>query len=154
MATHASLVALTALCIALAPAAAQSIRPYRPAFDVLDYSLTLDLPDSGRTIHGNALLTVKRTAPGDTVLLDFLDLDVSNVLVDNRPAHFVRTPTEIAIVLPGARQWGTTFHVDVDYHGAVTDGLIARRDSAGRWTYFGDNWPNRARYFILIRGPP
>jgi aminopeptidase N len=26
--------------------------------------------------------------------------------------------------------------------------LIARKDSAGRWTYFGDNWPNRARYWI------
>jgi aminopeptidase N len=30
----------------------------------------------------------------------------------------------------------------------VTDGLIAKRDSAGRWTYFGDNWPNRARYWF------
>lgn len=146
--TKASLVASMALCVALAPAAAQSPRPYRPAFDVLDYALTLDLPDSGPTIHGNALLTVKRTAPADTLLLDFLDLDVNKVLVDNRPARFVRTPTDIAIVLPGAPKSGTTFHVDVDYHGEVRDGLIARRDSAGRWTYFGDNWPNRARHWI------
>ena len=28
------------------------------------------------------------------------------------------------------------------------DGLIVRTDSAGRWTYFGDNWPNRARHWI------
>ncbi|MGH7651127.1 MAG: hypothetical protein ACREMS_04725, partial [Gemmatimonadaceae bacterium] len=34
------------------------------------------------------------------------------------------------------------------YDGLVTDGLIARKDSAGRWTYFGDNWPNRLRYWI------
>jgi len=144
--TKASLVALMALCVA--PAAAQSPRPYRPAFDVLDYALTLDLPDSGPTIRGNALLTVKRTAPADTLWLDFLDLDVNKVLVDNRLARFVRTPTEIAIVLPAAPKSGTTFHVDVDYHGEVRDGLIARRDSAGRWTYFGDNWPNRARHWI------
>ena len=136
------------LCTALASAAAQAIRPYRPAFDVLDYALTLDLPDSGPTIHGNALLTVKRTAPADTLLLDLLDLDVGKVLVDDRPAPFVRTPTEIAIALPRGHKTSTTFHVDVDYHGAVTDGLIARRDSAGRWTYFGDNWPNRGRHWI------
>src|SRR5262249_33743217 len=40
------------------------------------------------------------------------------------------------------------YSVTVDYGGAVTDGLIARSDSAGRWTYFGDNWPNRARHWI------
>jgi aminopeptidase N len=34
------------------------------------------------------------------------------------------------------------------YGGRVTDGLIARRDSLRRWTYFGDNWPNRARFWI------
>ena len=28
------------------------------------------------------------------------------------------------------------------------DGLIIRTDSAGRWTAFGDNWPNRARNWI------
>ena len=40
------------------------------------------------------------------------------------------------------------YKVGIDYGGAVTDGLIARADSAGRWTYFGDNWPNRARHWI------
>jgi aminopeptidase N len=30
----------------------------------------------------------------------------------------------------------------------VIDGLIVRKDSLGRWTYFGDNWPNRARHWI------
>src|SRR5207245_6606077 len=30
----------------------------------------------------------------------------------------------------------------------LTDGLIVRTDSAGRWTYSGDNWPNRARHWI------
>jgi aminopeptidase N len=38
--------------------------------------------------------------------------------------------------------------VSIDYGGVVTDGLIVRMDSAGRWTYFGDNWPNRARHWI------
>jgi len=38
--------------------------------------------------------------------------------------------------------------VRVRYDGVVTDGLIARKDAKGRWTWFGDNWPNRARQWL------
>ena len=30
---------------------AQQVRPYRPAFDVTDYAIAIDLPDTGATIH-------------------------------------------------------------------------------------------------------
>jgi aminopeptidase N len=127
---------------------AQRLRPYRPAFDVLDYSMTIDLPDTGSTIHANATLTVMRTSRSDTLLLDLLDLTVDRVLVDGRPVKFGRSPALIAIPLMGKRTENARFVVSVDYGGAVRDGLIVRTDSAGRWTYFGDNWPNRARHWI------
>ena len=38
---------------------AQSVRPYQPAIDVLDYDLSLDLPDTGAVIRGTATLTVR-----------------------------------------------------------------------------------------------
>jgi aminopeptidase N len=73
-------------------------REYRPGFDVLDYDLTLDLPDSGRTIRGIAILTVRRTAAGaresaaDTLTLDLVRLPVSSVAVNGRAVAFARTP--------------------------------------------------------------
>ena len=79
-------------------------------------------------------------------MLDLVDLDVDAVTVDGRAAKFVRTPETIAIPLPPGRRG--TFQVAVRYGGAVKDGLIVRTDSAGRWTGFGDNWPNRARHWI------
>jgi aminopeptidase N len=127
---------------------AQPSRPYRPAFDVSDYALTIDLPDTGSTIHGSAVITVARVARADTLRLDLLDLDVDEVSVDGRAAKFTRTNDGIDVVLPSRRSTNTTFEVDVEYGGAVKDGLIVRQDSAGRWTYFGDNWPNRARHWI------
>ena len=127
---------------------AQRSRPYRPAFDVSDYALTIDLPDTGSTIHGTALLTVARVAHADTLKLDLLDLDVSGVSVDGRAAKFARTTDGIDIVLPSRKSTAATFEVSVEYGGAVKDGLIVRQDSTGRWTYFGDNWPNRARHWI------
>ncbi|MEP6492650.1 MAG: M1 family aminopeptidase [bacterium] len=127
--------------------AAQQVRPYRPAFDVLDYAIAIDLPDTGAAIHANALLSVARTGKSDTLVLDLLDLTVNSVTVDGRAVKFARRPATIDIPLPrkGDR---ATYQVAVDYGGVVTDGLIAHSDSAGRWTYFGDNWPNRARHWI------
>jgi len=137
-----------ALCAGIAATSAlqaQSPRPYRPDFDVADYALTLDLPDSGATIHGNATLTVSRAGKADTLVLDLLDLGVNAVTVDGHAVKFNRTAETIRISVPSRPK---TMLVSVDYSGAVKDGLIVRRDSAGRWTYFGDNWPNRARHWI------
>jgi aminopeptidase N len=129
-------------------ATAQEPRPYRPAFDVVDYALTIDLPDTGATIRANALLSVTRTGRSDTLVLDLLDLGVDRIMVDGRAAKFTRLPATIAIPLPRKGSGKAQYKVSIDYGGAVTDGLIVRTDSAGRWTYFGDNWPNRARHWI------
>jgi aminopeptidase N len=129
-------------------AAAQEPRPYRPAFDVSDYALTIDLPDTGSTIRASATLTVTRTARSDTLVLDLLDLAVDRVTVDGRAVKFQQRPETVAIPLPAKRRTPAIYTVTVDYGGTVKDGLIVRVDSAKRWTYFGDNWPNRARHWI------
>jgi aminopeptidase N len=118
---------------------------YRPGIDVLDYIFTIDLPDTGATIKGDAMLTLRRTARTDSLVLDLRDLKVARVLLDGRTRRFVRDDSTIRIRLP---REGNTFRVTVHYNGKVADGLIARRDSAKRWTYFGDNWPNRARHWL------
>lgn len=129
-----------------ATAAGQEVHPYRPGIDVLDYAITIDLPDTGSMIRGDAMLTVRRTARIDTLVLDLIRLRVQRVTLDARTRRFARTDSTIRISLP--RGDSGTFRVRVVYSGRVTDGLIARRDSARRWTYFGDNWPNRARFWI------
>ena len=55
--------------------------------DVLDYDLTVTLPDAGKTIDGTAVITLRRLARGgaaDTLRLDLLDLAVSRVDVAGR----------------------------------------------------------------------
>ena len=139
-----ALAVMLALCSSLA--AAQESRPYRPGIDVLDYALAIELPDTGATIKGDATLTVKRTARTDTLVLDLRKLRVQRVTLDNRARTFVRNDSTIRIPLP-AGDTGT-FKVRVVYDGAVTDGLLVKQDSLKRWSYFGDNWPNRARFWI------
>ena len=120
--------------------------PYRPGIDVVDYAITLDLPDRGTTIDGRAVLAVRRSAPVDTLVLDLVSLRVDTVLVNDQAVAFARTDSVIRI--PTARAAGDSFSVTIRYHGEPKDGLIIRTDSMGRWTAFGDNWPNRARNWI------
>ena len=130
-----------ALVIAIAPLGAQ-----QAAFHVANYDLTLDLPESGKNITGRAELTVVRTAPADTLVLDLLDLAVTHVTLAGKPATFTQDAGHVRILAGGSR--GDTMRVVVDYAGPVRDGLIIGTDSAGRWMAFGDNWPNRARHWI------
>src|SRR2546430_6713453 len=126
--------------------AALSPRPYRPGVDVLDYALSLDLPDSGNRIEGRAVLTVRRTARIDTLVLDLLSLRVDSVLVGERATRFRRDSGTIRIPLPAASS--DTLTIAVRYGGPVTDGLIMRSDTAWGWTAFADNWPDRGRHWI------
>src|SRR4051812_18940839 len=71
-------------------AGAQAIRPYRPAWDVADYSIAVELPDTGSIIAASAVITVTRTAPSDSLRLDLLDLRVDGVSVDGRAVRFGR----------------------------------------------------------------
>ena len=119
---------------------------YRPGIDVQDYDLSLELPERGSVIRGNAVLTVRRVSRVDTLVLDLVGLVVDSVRVDGVSSRFARTATEVHVPWPAPGH--DTIRVAVAYHGAVEDGLIIRADSAGRWTGFGDNWPNRARYWI------
>ena len=130
------------------PALAQSPgpHPYRPGIDVVDYAITLDLPDRGAAIQGRAVLAVRRSAAVDTLVLDLVALRVDSVLVDDRAAAFARTDSLLRV--PIGTVVGDSFSVTVRYSGEPKDGLIIRTDSAGRWTAFGDNWPNRARNWI------
>ena len=139
--------ALALLSLAVAAAAAQDPRPYRPGVDVLDYAITIDLPDTGPEIRGDAVLQVRRAGRLDSLILDLRQMRVQRVLLDDRQVQFGRTDSTIQIGLPRTAD-SVTHRVRVVYSGAATDGLIARRDSAGRWTYFGDNWPNRARFWF------
>lgn len=145
----AMLLAVSASILTSHPAAlAQSggPHPYRPGIDVADYALTLDLPDRGPVIDGRAVLAVRRSAAVDTLVLDLVGLRVDSVLVDGRAVRFTRTDSTIRI--PIGHVPSDSFTVVVRYGGAVRDGLIVRTDSLGRWTGFGDNWPNRGRNWI------
>ena len=137
--------AVTALLL-LAPSVGAQVASPDSALDVLHYRFAITIPDSGQHVDGVATLTVMRRRPADTLALNLVGLQVDSVRVDGRSSIARRTTDRLFVPLPPGVH--DTLRVEVSYDGVPDDGLIIRRDSAGRWTYFGDNWPNRARHWL------
>jgi aminopeptidase N len=120
---------------------------YQPGIDVVDYDITLDLPDTGAMIRGDVIVTARRAAGVNTLRLNLVrGLVVRQVQLNGTDVQVVRTDLALDVPLAGAT--GDSLQVRVRYDGIVRDGLIVRRDDRGRWTWFGDNWPNRARQWL------
>ena len=113
----------------------------------IDYQFTIDLPDSGGRINGDARITFQRQPPADSLVLDLIGMNVKRVDVEQHTAVKFRR-TDSAVVIPSPPSTPSRFTVRLVYDGTPTDGLIVSKDSLGRWTYFGDNWPTRARYWL------
>jgi aminopeptidase N len=125
----------------------QRVAPtYEPGIDVLDYDITVELPDTGAFIRGDVTVTFRRSPNVSRLVLDLVDaLVVRSVEVGGHVVAATHTGNKVDIPLDGTRD---SLRVRVRYDGVVSDGLISRKDAQGRWTWFGDNWPNRARQWL------
>ena len=139
--------------LALAPASAQgtgstfATSGYQPGIDVRDYDIRIELPDTGAFIRGDVTVTARRAAGVSTLRLDLVDaLTVRGIEVNGRAVGPVHANGKIEVPLGGVT--GDSVSVRVRYDGRVTDGLVVLKDAQGRWTWFGDNWPDRARQWL------
>ncbi len=139
--------------LALVPAHAQETRRslatsgYQPGIDVRDYDIRIELPDTGAFIRGDVTVTARRAAGVSTLRLDLVDaLTVRGIEVNGRAVGPVHAGGKLEVPLGGVT--GDSVSVRVRYDGRVTDGLVVLKDAQGRWTWFGDNWPDRARQWL------
>ncbi len=143
--------AVTALLASTASAQGTAVRAaaaptYEPGIDVQDYAFTLELPDTGSFLRGDATVTLRHSTGVNTLRLDLVDaLIVRRVTVNDSMVPVMHVNGRIDIPLPAT---GDSVRVRVVYDGMVSDGLIVRKDAAGRWTWYGDNWPNRTRGWL------
>ncbi len=135
--------------------------PYAPGFDAVSYAFAVALPDTGTYIRASALeLIALREPRQDTLRLDLTGLAVTAVRVSGpglervHPVDFVQRGGKVLVPVPDEAGVGQTFFVNVDYEGHVDDGLILRRNVHGHWTAFGDDWPNRARFWLPVIDHP
>ncbi len=139
---------LVAVCSLVTPSAGQSPR-------VQSYGFSLSLPDNDDSIlRVTAWINFEPGSfqQGDTAKLNLVGLTVDRVFERGLNGWELGSRIEfgydgslLRVRLPDpARARG----IVVEYHGTPRDGLIIGRDLRGRRVVFGDNWPERARFWI------
>ena len=140
------------------PAPGPAAKP-QPGIDVQDYDFDLALTDTSDRIRGTA--TVRLRVTTDTLSAVRLDLigppdagdtgmRVSDVTEDGRDVSFAHRDDLLRIRPRSGLQAGQTRTFEVRYHGVPADGLIVGTNRHGDRTFFGDNWPNRARHWLPV----
>jgi len=138
------------VCLLLAtPLSAQ-----QPGVDVQAYHFRIDLPDTGTTIRGWASVFFQPTrAWDDTLRLDLVGMHVERVF-DLETMQRVHFSYDGAVIRINAPRPGARGGVVVQYRGSPQDGLLFGRTVRGRRAVFGDNYPERARYWLPVVDHP
>jgi len=129
------------------------LRAQQPTVDIQAYHFRIDIPDTGTSIRGLATVFFQpRRGWDDTLRLDLVGMSVRRVFDVNtlRRLPIWYDGRMLKVVVRGARTRpaGGRRGVVVEYSGSPQDGLIIRANARGRRSAFGDNWPNRARYWL------
>lgn len=129
--------------------------------DVLHYQFTIRVSDTSNRIDGQARIRYQAMSETQSVQFDLHPLEssgkgmrVSSVQVDGQSNSFTHTGHRITIPLTARQQTGSSHTVDINYAGIPADGLIIGKNKFGDRTFFADNWPNRAHYWIPCHDAP
>ncbi len=138
--------------------------PRQPDIDILHYGFRLTLTDTSDVITGRATLRVLfRTAGVEEFTLDLIGRDgsrnrageetgmvVESVLIEEGETalDFRHGANRLAIRLAEPSEAGENRIYAITYRGIPADGLIISENKYGDRTFFGDNWPDRARHWL------
>ena len=127
------------------------------ACDVQRYQLEITLSDTSDIIEGRATLRLCVDQSADDVRLDLVGLStngtgmaVSQVLCDGHPLQFRQNADTLIFEACAS----VCQEYVIDYRGVPGDGLIISQNLFDDRTFFGDNWPNRARHWFPCNDHP
>ena len=132
--------------------------PRNKDINILHYTFNLSLSDTSNEIFGYALVEIEFQK--DSVKYFSLDLandsksrshkgmKVSFVRNKNTSLNFEHKNNKLKIFLGTSSSKHEIRTFAIKYQGIPTDGLIISKNKFGDRTFFGDNWPNRAHYWL------
>ena len=132
--------------------------------DVQHYAFYLTLSDLTDEIQGKTDVLISFQSPGVRTFtlnlqskanpFDQQGMTVASVLQDNIPVSFQHHQDQLTISLPEPARRGARHTFTITYRGVPQDGLIISQNKYGDRTFFGDNWPNRARHWLPTHDHP
>ena len=132
--------------------------PRNPNIDVLHYKFQLTLSDETDEIRGHAEIEIQfKVDDVSEFALDLIGqlhpdstngMTVTGITQNEQAVAFSHKNYRIHFQLRSPSRANERRTYAVSYHGIPADGLIISKNMFGERTFFGDNWPNRARHWL------
>jgi aminopeptidase N len=123
--------------------------------DIQHYRFALTLSDETDEIQGQAQVSLTTRQALRGLNLDLVaqvqngkGMKVSQVSWEGKDLVFKQTGDDLNIVFASEVAAGEEVVLDIHYSGIPGDGLVISKNTHGDRTFFGDNWPNRARHWL------
>ena len=130
--------------------------------DILHYKFNISLNDKNDTVYGEATIKLSFLQADNSFSLDLnmqnkqgkgmkidkihsVGAEIKNFTIENE---------KVTIPLSKAASKNDTMIFTIQYHGIPGDGLIISKNRHGQRTFFADNWPDRAHYWIPCKDNP
>ncbi|WP_338358419.1 M1 family metallopeptidase [Yeosuana marina] len=128
--------------------------------DVTHYAFKISLSDDSNTIKGIAKVTIQFKKPITEFSLDFVEkqpdntgMSVSSVHEDSNNIAYIQGNDKLQLSIDLTKS-GDIRTYTITYQGIPSDGLIISKNKYGDRTFFGDNWPDRAKNWIPVVDHP
>jgi aminopeptidase N len=135
--------------------------PKNEAIDICHYDFHLEVNDSTNVIYGESSLTIFFKKSISTFSLDLASKDntgkgmeVMEVSISGNKINFTHANGKIKLVLAHPVKASETLIVKIKYQGEPIDGLLIGNNKYGDRGFFGDNWPDRAHYWLPVVDHP
>jgi aminopeptidase N len=124
--------------------------------DIKHYQFNLELSDETDEIKGTAVVDINFKKPTFSFNLDLHSLDESTgkgMIVESLTSNgdeidFEHKGNNLFIKKKSELPFERNTQFDICYKGIPADGLIIGNNRLGERTFFGDNWPNRAHFWL------
>lgn len=153
MKKHLCLAAI--LTLSMFSTMAQSSGP----IDVQQYKFHIQLNDENDEIKGQAEIKINLANTDAQFSLDLINkgsdgkgMTVLSVKENNQLLKFKQDSNKVWIS-PKSKSTGAHTFI-ISYEGIPSNGLVIAKNMYGKRTFFGDNWPNRAKYWLPSNDHP
>jgi len=122
--------------------------------DVKHYRFHIVLNDKSDQILGKALVVVFFKENTSSVILDLINqvngkgMQISGLSVKGIKVDYTHMDNKLRITPEKIFVKGSTVEIEIEYSGIPIDGLIISSNKFGERTFFGDNYPTRARHWL------
>ncbi|RYY22583.1 MAG: M1 family peptidase, partial [Chitinophagaceae bacterium] len=135
-----------------------SQKPGAP-IDMKHYVYQLTVNDSNDSVVFTAVLTYKILNPVSSISLDLVSINdagkgmkVTSVTGNKESLSFRHSANKLTIDFAG--KTGEIKTVIISYTGIPADGLIISKTKYGKRSFFADNWPDRAKHWLVSVDDP